>query len=86
MREEICPLIRRDKVYWSHESVLPNVAVCAAPVFDAQGELFCVIGAAIYARARTREHDQTVWQAVKTAAGSVSAELGHVPSSADGGD
>ena len=72
--DELCPTIRERGVFWSEKSLLPFLSACAAPIFDAQSELYCVIG--VVTPTGDNSVEQDVVAAVLGAARDISFDLG----------
>jgi DNA-binding IclR family transcriptional regulator len=66
--------VRQEAVHWESQSILPGYAACAAPVFDGEGQLFCVIGLAVAGRKPAEE--KRMGRALVEAAAAISTELG----------
>ena len=78
LREEICPRIRAEEVNWSDVTIVPNSAACAAPVFDAQGDLIAVIGISRYTRGIKAAPRDKLRAAVQAEARAATRALGYV--------
>jgi DNA-binding IclR family transcriptional regulator len=77
MRTSIGPRVREEQVYWSDVTLIPNSAACAAPVFDAQGDLVCVIGASFFQHGQDAPPSAALMRAVRDAARLASKQLGY---------
>lgn len=74
---ELADKIRGDRVLWSDATIVPDSAACAAPVFDAQGSLFCVIGVSFYLHGALKPPQEHIMSAVLKSATDGSRLLGY---------
>lgn len=74
--ETIAPRVRRELVHVSDTTLLPNSGACAAPVFDAQGDLLFVIGCSIRHNRTSTAADEVV-ELVRDAGREMSERMGH---------
>ncbi|MBV8923952.1 MAG: IclR family transcriptional regulator [Bradyrhizobium sp.] len=75
--QEVGPAIRRDRVFWADVSIMPDCSACAAPVFNASGELLCVLGISFALHGNLPSEQPALIEATAATAGSISSALGY---------